>query len=246
MSLMISGAVPTGSMVLRIGVGPCLSPAIRPGAAAGGLQLPASRPPGAPHAGGSRALDPPACARPAPVSGRHLVACRGCDRPGRVPHRRGPRPSGDRPPARRLRLGGPGPGRDEPVRRPGRRCAGVPHGPRPRAGRLPALRRRPGCRGGGGQAVGHAPGRRRAPDRRLRAGLPPGLAAPVRPLPFLYESALGTVRSLEFDRPGSQDVEETWTRGEGSGWMQLETLDPSSTRSERATFTITCTSASST
>lgn len=54
------------------------------------------------------------------------------------------------------------------------------------------------------------------------------------------DGASAPVRTQTFDGPGSADVETTWTRGEGSGWQQLEILDPHPARSRQATFTVTC------
>ena len=54
------------------------------------------------------------------------------------------------------------------------------------------------------------------------------------------DGASAPVRTQHFDGPGSADVETTWTRGEGSGWQQLEILDPHPARSTQATFTVTC------
>jgi hypothetical protein len=56
------------------------------------------------------------------------------------------------------------------------------------------------------------------------------------------DGASAPVQTLHFDEAGSQDIETSWRRSEGSGWMQLEVLDPQPTRrSEKATFAINCT-----
>ena len=55
------------------------------------------------------------------------------------------------------------------------------------------------------------------------------------------DGASPLVKTLRFEGPGSLEISETWARGEGSGWEQIEILDPHPLRSAQATFTITCT-----
>ncbi len=54
------------------------------------------------------------------------------------------------------------------------------------------------------------------------------------------DGASAPVKTHLFERPGSVDIEETWTRGEGLGWEQIEILDPQPLASAQATFAITC------
>lgn len=48
------------------------------------------------------------------------------------------------------------------------------------------------------------------------------------------------VRTLSFAGPGTQDVQTTWDTGL-PGWVEIEILDPAPLRSNRATFSVTCT-----
>jgi hypothetical protein len=59
------------------------------------------------------------------------------------------------------------------------------------------------------------------------------------------DGASAPIQTLSFSRPGSQDVQTTWTLGGPgftySGWQAIETFDPQPMSSERANFTIICT-----
>jgi hypothetical protein len=58
------------------------------------------------------------------------------------------------------------------------------------------------------------------------------------------DGASAPVETVTFERPGSQDIETTWTRGgpgdRVDGWQQLEITSPVQARSERAAFDVTC------
>lgn len=55
------------------------------------------------------------------------------------------------------------------------------------------------------------------------------------------DGASAPVQSVDFARPGSQNVETTWQLGgDYSGWQQILVLDPAEQRSEQANFTVHC------
>lgn len=59
------------------------------------------------------------------------------------------------------------------------------------------------------------------------------------------DGASGQVKTLTFDGPGTQAIEETWTLGAAgrtySNWEAVQILDPDEVTSDKATFRITCT-----
>lgn len=61
------------------------------------------------------------------------------------------------------------------------------------------------------------------------------------------DGAIAPVRTLTFDGPGTQEIEDTWTLGSASrreytGWQAVQIIEPGDWTTDKATFRITCTS----
>lgn len=55
------------------------------------------------------------------------------------------------------------------------------------------------------------------------------------------DGASAPIEALTFTGPGSQSVKTTWQLGvDGSGWQQIEILEPVEMTSDRAEFTVRC------
>ncbi len=58
------------------------------------------------------------------------------------------------------------------------------------------------------------------------------------------DGASAPLETIDFSRPGTEDIESTWRIGgpgmRYEGWKQIETFDPASQTSNRASFSIQC------